>query len=62
MAPRRPQLKEFLDRGSCEFIHEFAEPFTALVIADLLGVPDDDRPDSARGSNGRSHRGRSTRT
>ena len=37
------QLDEFLDRGSCEFIHEFAEPFTALVIADLLGVPDDDR-------------------
>ena len=37
------QLDEFLDRGSCEFIGEFAEPFTALVIADLLGVPDDDR-------------------
>jgi cytochrome P450 family 150 subfamily A5 len=37
------QLDEFLDRGSCEFIREFAEPFTALVIADLLGVPDDDR-------------------
>ncbi len=37
------QLDEFVGRGSCEFIREFAEPFTALVIADLLGVPDDDR-------------------
>ena len=37
------QLDEFVERGSCEFIHEFAEPFTALVIADLLGVPDEDR-------------------
>jgi cytochrome P450 len=37
------QLDEFVGRGSCEFIREFAEPFTALVIADLLGVPDEDR-------------------
>jgi cytochrome P450 len=37
------QLDEFVDRGRCEFIREFAEPFTALVIADLLGVPADDR-------------------
>ena len=37
------QLDEFVERGSCEFIHEFGEPFTALVIADLLGVPDEDR-------------------
>jgi cytochrome P450 len=37
------QLDELLDRGECEFIHDFAEPFTALVIADLLGVPDEDR-------------------
>jgi cytochrome P450 len=37
------QLDELLRRGECEFIHDFAEPFTALVIADLLGVPDDDR-------------------
>jgi len=37
------QLDEFVDRRECEFIREFAEPFTALVIADLLGVPDDDR-------------------
>ena len=51
------QLDELLGRGACEFISEFAEPFTALVIADLLGVPDDDLPGSAPGSSGRSRRG-----
>jgi cytochrome P450 family 150 subfamily A5 len=36
------QIDEFLDRGECEFIHEYASPFTLLVIADLLGVPEAD--------------------
>ena len=36
------QLGEFIDRGSCEFIHDYANPFTLLVIADLLGVPEED--------------------
>jgi cytochrome P450 len=36
------QLDEFLARGECEFIHEYANPFTLLVIADLLGVPEVD--------------------
>lgn len=34
------QLDEFLDGGSCEFISAFAQPFSLLVIADLLGVPE----------------------
>jgi cytochrome P450 family 150 subfamily A5 len=34
------QIEEFLLRGECEFIGEFAGPFTLLVIADLLGVPE----------------------
>ena len=34
---------EFLDRGECEFVHDYALPFTLLVVADLLGVPEDDR-------------------
>ena len=38
------QLDVLLGSGACEFIREFSEPFTALVIADLLGVPDDDLP------------------
>jgi cytochrome P450 len=34
------QIDEFLDRGECEFVHDYAGPFTLLVVADLLGVPE----------------------
>jgi cytochrome P450 len=37
------QLDEFIDRGSCEYIEDFAAPYAMLVIANLLGVPEDDR-------------------
>jgi cytochrome P450 len=37
------QLDEFLTNGECEFISEYAKPFATLVIADLLGVPEEDR-------------------
>ena len=36
------QLDTFIDRGECEFLHDYAKPFALLVIADLLGVPADD--------------------
>src|SRR5262245_419394 len=36
------QLDEFIARGSCEFISEYAQPFALQVIADLLGVPEED--------------------
>lgn len=36
------QIDEFVDRGACEFVHDYANPFTLLVIADLLGVPEAD--------------------
>jgi cytochrome P450 len=36
------QLDEFLDKGECEFIAEYSKPFATLVIADLLGVPEED--------------------
>jgi cytochrome P450 len=36
------QLDEFLARGACEFVADYAHPFTLLVIADLLGVPEED--------------------
>lgn len=36
------QLDTFLERGSCEFLSDYANPFSLLVIADLLGVPQDD--------------------
>lgn len=33
------QLDEFVSRGRCEFLDQYARPFSGLVIADLLGVP-----------------------
>jgi cytochrome P450 len=36
------QLDEFLGNGQCEFIAEYSKPFATLVIADLLGVPEED--------------------
>ena len=36
------QLTELIERGSCEFIGEYASPFTLVVIADLEGVPESD--------------------
>ena len=35
------QLDVFLPEGECEYIGDFAGPYTLLVIADLLGVPED---------------------
>jgi cytochrome P450 len=49
-------LDDFLAPGEGEFIKGFAGPFTLRVIADLLGVPEDDRPELldrlARGTHG----------
>ncbi|MEU6540134.1 cytochrome P450 [Streptomyces sp. NPDC047000] len=36
-------LDEYLARGEGDFVRDFAGPFTLLVIADLLGVPEGDR-------------------
>jgi cytochrome P450 len=33
------QLDTFIEKGSCEFLEDYAKPFAMLVIADLLGVP-----------------------
>lgn len=35
--------KEVVARGSCELINEVATPYVTMVIADLLGVPEEDR-------------------
>ncbi|MDT5370138.1 MAG: cytochrome family subfamily [Mycobacterium sp.] len=49
-------LDDFLASGEGEFINGFAGPFTLRVIADLLGVPDEDRGELlerlARGTHG----------
>ncbi|OBI19876.1 cytochrome [Mycobacterium sp. E2462] len=42
------QLDEFLSRGACEFLDEYARPFSGLVIADLLGVPVEDHEEFRR--------------
>jgi cytochrome P450 len=36
------QIDEFLAHGSCEFVRQYAGPYTLLVVADLLGVPQGD--------------------
>ena len=36
-------LDDYLAAGSGDFIRDFAGPFTLYVIADLLGVPEDDQ-------------------
>jgi len=36
------QIDRFHARGECEFVSEYAGPYTLLVIADLLGVPEED--------------------
>jgi cytochrome P450 len=41
-------IDEFADRGEIEFCKAYANPFTLLVIADLLGVPREDH-DTFRG-------------
>ena len=37
------QIDSFIARGECEFMDAFAQPFAVLVVADLLGVPAEDR-------------------
>jgi cytochrome P450 len=38
------QLDAVLSQGHCELINDYAQPYTLLVIADLLGVPEADHP------------------
>ena len=35
-------LDDFIADGKCEFLTAYAKPFSLLVIADLLGVPEED--------------------
>jgi cytochrome P450 len=39
------QIDEFHRRGEVELISEFGAPFAMLVVADLLGVPEEDHAD-----------------
>lgn len=41
------QLDKFACRGACEFLGDYARPFTGLVIVDLLGIPAEDHEEFA---------------
>jgi len=41
------QIDQFLDQGRCELIADYSKPFSLLVIADLLGVPEEDHAEFA---------------
>jgi cytochrome P450 len=38
------EIERIAQHGECEFLGDFAQPFSMLVIADLLGIPQSDRP------------------
>ncbi|MBB3665503.1 cytochrome P450 [Prauserella sediminis] len=38
------QLDVVLPRGGCELVDDYAQPYALLVVADLLGVPEEDHP------------------
>jgi cytochrome P450 len=38
------QIDEIIGRGRFDAVADFAQPYATLVIADLLGVPEEDRP------------------
>src|SRR4029079_4415319 len=38
------RIDSFVANGKCDFIADYAQPFSMLVIADLLGVPEADHP------------------
>ena len=54
------QIDEFLAGGECEFIRDYARPFTLLVVADLLGVPESEHETFRRELQG-DHRPAQTR-
>jgi cytochrome P450 len=52
------QIDELHGRGKCDFIRDYGGPFALLVIADLLGVPEEDHQMFRKQlSSGRGHGG-----
>ncbi|KUI11309.1 cytochrome [Mycobacterium sp. GA-1285] len=39
------QIDQIIGNGRCEFLSEYAKPFATSAIIDLLGVPEEDRPE-----------------
>lgn len=42
------QIDTFVERGRCEIIEDYASPYATMVIANLLGVPDEDGAEFCR--------------
>jgi cytochrome P450 len=42
-ATARGLLGAFIERGEVDFVHEYAGPLPTIVIADMLGIPNEDR-------------------
>jgi cytochrome P450 len=42
------QIDELLETGRCEVLRQYGQPFALLVIADLLGVPEEDHREFRR--------------
>jgi len=38
-------MDSFMGAGKCEVVHEYGKAFTTSAIAELLGVPEEDRPE-----------------
>ena len=51
------ELDTFIDDGKCEFISAYAQPFAMLVVADVLGVPEEDHQRFKAGFGMRAHVG-----
>lgn len=43
------QIDTFIDSGEIEFTRDFATPYTMLIIADLIGVPEEERDGFLKG-------------
>src|SRR5271154_6879758 len=44
ITPKRlKENEDFISRGECEFMDDYAQPFAVLVVSDLWGVPPEDR-------------------
>jgi cytochrome P450 len=42
-------LDSFIETGRCEFVEDYAHPLSLLVVADFLGVPEEDHDGFRRG-------------
>jgi cytochrome P450 family 150 subfamily A5 len=48
-------IDELMGKGECEFIGDYCNPFTLFVVADLLGVPEEEHEEFREGLAHRPH-------